>query len=233
LVAQYLEMSTLSAKEFARCIDQTLFAPQATRREIEQLCADARREGFRTVCVNGSRVELAYSLLEDSGVQVTALVGFPLGAGDSDAKRYETEIAADHGAHEIEAVMNVGRLKDGDHKYVVRELRDIAEAADERPVKIILQTHLLSRDEIMLACHLALDSGVQFVCNGSGFDAPPVSLEDVKAMRAAVGEKFGVKAAGDIRTVALAQALLDAGTNRIGTVSGVELMAELRGEKVS
>ena len=221
-------MSTLSAKELARCIDQTLFAPQATRHEIEQFCADARRENFRTVCVNGSRVELAYSLLEDSGVQVTALIGFPVGAADSDAKRFETEVAVDQGAREIEAVMNVGRLKDGDHRYIVREMRDLAEAADEWPVKMVLQTHWLTRDEIVLACHLALDSGLEFVCNGSDFDAPMVSEEDVRAMRAAVGEKFGVKAAGGIRTAAHAKALLDAGATRIGTVAGAELLRELR-----
>jgi deoxyribose-phosphate aldolase len=221
-------MTMLSAKDLARCIDQALFTPEATRRDLEQFCAEARQESFRSICVNGSRVELAYALLEESGVQVTALVGFPFGAADSDAKRYETEIAVDQGAHEIEVVMNVGRFKDGDQRYILREWRDLAEAADERPVKVVLQTHLLTRDEIVLACHLALDSGVQFVCNSTGFDTPPVSVEDIKLLRASVGEKFGVKAAGDIRNAVLAQALLDAGAMRIGTVAGVELVKELQ-----
>ena len=120
--------------------------------------------GFHGVCVGGSRVELACSLLEDTEVKVTGLVGFPFGAGDSDAKRYETEVAIDHGAQEIETVLNVGRLKDGDHGYVLRELRDIAEAADQRPVKVILETSLLTLEEKNLACQLVLDSGAHCVC---------------------------------------------------------------------
>jgi len=103
------------------------------RRDIEQLCAEARAEGSHCVCVNGSHVELACALLEDSEVKVTGLIAFPLGAADTDAKRYETEVAIDHGAQEIEMVLNIGRLKDGDHRYVLRELRDIAEPPTSDP----------------------------------------------------------------------------------------------------
>jgi deoxyribose-phosphate aldolase len=222
-------MITLSAKDLARCIDQVLFAPGATQRDIEQLCAEARQKFFYSVCVNSSRVELAYSLLEESNVQVTALVGFPLGAADMDAKRYEAEIAVDQGAHEIEFVLNLGRLKDGDHRYVLRELRDIAEAADERPVKAILETHLLTREEKILACQLTLDSGAQFVCTSTDFNSPAVSLADVKLLRETVGEKFGVKAAGQIGDSAAALAVVEAGATRIGTSSGAALVGGLVG----
>lgn len=220
-------MSTLSAKDLARCIEHTLFAPDAGRPDIERLCAEAREHDFHAVCVNSSRVELARSLLEETGARVVALVGFPLGAGDTDAKRYETEIAIDHGAHEIDFVLNLGRLKDGDQNYTLREMRDVVEAADERPVKVILETHLLSREEKILACRLALDSGAEFVSTATDFHSLPVKIEDVKLLRETVGETFGVKAAGLIADTAMALALLDAGATRIGTSKGVEIIRGL------
>jgi deoxyribose-phosphate aldolase len=222
-------MATLSAKELARRIEHTLFTPDASRRDIERLCAEAREHDFHAVCVNGSRVELARSLLEETGVLVVALVGFPLGAGDSDAKRYETEIAIDHGAHEIDFVLNIGRLKDGDQNYTLREIRDIVEAADERPVKVILETHLLSREEKILACRLALDSGVEFVSAATDFHSPAVKIEDVKLLREIVGEEIGVKAAGLIADATTALALFDAGATRIGTSKGGEIVRGMTG----
>ncbi|EEF58007.1 deoxyribose-phosphate aldolase [Pedosphaera parvula] len=213
-------METLSAKDLARCIDHTLFAANASRKEIEKLCAEARDKFFYAVCVNSSRVELAYSLLEDSGVQVISLVGFPLGAADADVKRYETEIAVDQGAHEIEYVLNIGRLKDGDSQYVLREMRDIVEAADERPVKVILETHLLTREEKVLVCQIAVDSGAQFVVTSTDFQVPAVAIEDVKLLRETVGEKFGVKAVGGIAEAHRAIALMEAGATRLGTSFG-------------
>ena len=214
-------MKTLSPAELARRIERTLVWPEATRRDIEQLCAEARAQGFHSVCVCSSRVELARTLLEDSEVKVTGLVGFPLGAGDADAKRYETEVAIDHGAQEIETVLNIGRLKEGDHRYVLRELRDIAEAADERPVKVILETGLLTSEERNRACQLVLDSGAHCVCTGTGLESA-ATVEDVQSFRAAVGEKFGVKAAGlsDLQT---ALALIEAGATRLGTMEGAAL----------
>ena len=211
-------MKTLSPAELAGRIERTLVRPDATRRDIEQLCAEARAQGSHCVCVNGSHVALAYALLEDTEVKVTGLVAFPLGAADTDAKRYETEVAIDHGAQEIELVLNIGRLKDGDHRYVVRELRDVAEAADERPVKVILETALLTPEEVRRACELALDSGVHCVCTGTGLKSA-ATAEDVRSLRAAVGEKFGVKAAG-LSDAQTALALLEAGASRLGTAEG-------------
>ncbi len=216
-------MATLSARDIARRIDHTLFAADATRRGIEKLCAEAREHGFFSVCVNGSRVELARAALDESEVQVVALVGFPLGSNDPDAKRYEVEIAVDHGAHEIDFVINIGRLKDGDGDYVLREMRDIVEAADERPVKAVLEGHLLTREEKILACRLALDSGAQFVCTSTDFHAPDVTVEEVRLFRETVGEEFGVKAAGGIRDARTALVLIEAGATRIGTMAGVAL----------
>jgi deoxyribose-phosphate aldolase len=211
-------MTTLSPAELARRFERTLLRPDATRRDIEQLCAEARAQSAHCVCVNGSHVELACALLEESEVKVTGLVAFPLGAADADTKRYETEVAIDHGAQEIEMVLNIGRLKDGDHRYVLRELRDVAEAADERLVKIILETALLTPDEVRGACELALDSGVHCVCTGTGLRSAP-TVEEVSILRAAVGEKFGVKAAG-VSDAQMALALLEAGASRLGTTEG-------------
>jgi deoxyribose-phosphate aldolase len=204
-------------------IEFALFAPDATRTAIEKLCAEAKEKNYRAVCVNGSRVGLACAILEETNIKVVALVGFPLGANDSDAKRYETEVAVDSGAQEIEFVINVGRLKDGERQLILREMRDIAEAADERPVKAILETHLLTRDEKILACQLALDSGIQFVATSTDFHSPAVILDDVKLLRETVGEQFGVKAAGQIRDMQTAQALIEAGATRLGIVFPQEL----------
>ena len=140
--------------ELASYIDHTLLKPDATREQIEQLCTEAAEHQFTSVCVNGSRVELAHSLLEESDVQVCTVVGFPLGAMDADAKRYETEAAIDTGANEIDMVMNIGRFKDGEYDYIVREVRDVVEAADDRVVKVILETCLLTNDQIEKACKL-------------------------------------------------------------------------------
>jgi deoxyribose-phosphate aldolase len=218
-------MKTLSPAGLAGRIERMLVRPDAMRRDIEQFCAEARAEGSHCVCVIGSHVELACALLEDSEVKVTGLIAFPLGAADIDAKRYETEVAIDHGAHEIEMVLNIGRLKDADHRYVLRELRDIAEAADERPVKVILETGLLTPEEVRRACELALDSGVHCVCTGTGLRSA-ATVEDVRSLRAAVGEKFGVKAAG-LSDAQKAMELVEAGASRIGTAEGVKVLSDV------
>lgn len=220
-------ITKLSAAEIARFIDHTLLKPEATAQQVEKLCAEAREHGFFSVCVNGSRVELARHCLEDSPVKVAAVVGFPLGAMSSDAKRYETEAAIDDGAQEIDLVLNLGRLKDGDDQYVLRELRDVVEAADERTVKVILETCLLTDEEKTRACRLVVESGAHFVKTSTGFSTGGATLEDVKLMRATVGPKFGVKASGGIRDTAAALAMIEAGATRLGTSAGVAIVKGL------
>lgn len=215
---------TLTAAELARYIDHTSLKPEATAKDIERLCAEARKHQFHSVCVNGSRVELACHLLDDSEVKVATTVGFPLGAMEADAKRYETELAIDQGAHEIDVVMNLGRFKDGDHRYVVRELRDVVEAADGHPVKVILETCLLTDAEIVQACKLALEAEVHFVKTSTGFNQAGATVEHVRLMRETVGRNCGVKAAGGIRDLATALAMIQAGASRLGTSSGVAIV---------
>ncbi len=211
--------------ELASYIDHTLLKPDATRAQLEQLCAEAAEHQFSTVCVNGSRVELAYSLLEDSDVQVCTVVGFPLGAMDADAKRYETEVAVDLGASEIDMVMNVGRFKDGEHDYIVREIRDVVEAADDRVVKVILETCLLTNDEIAKACKLVTQAQAHFVKTSTGFGNAGATLEHVRLMRETVGQFAGVKAAGGVRNADDARAMIEAGATRIGTSNGVAIVS--------
>lgn len=214
----------MNAAELARYIDHTVLKPEASAQDIERLCAEALEHHFAAACVNGSRVALARHHLEGSEVKVAAVVGFPLGAMGSDAKRYETEAALDDGAQEIDLVINVGRLKEGDDAYVLRELRDVVEAADERPVKVILETCLLTEEQKVRACRLVLDSGAHFVKTSTGFSSGGATIEDVRLLRATVGPAFGVKASGGIRDFATAMKMIEAGATRLGTSNGVAIL---------
>jgi deoxyribose-phosphate aldolase len=220
-------VSTLSAIDLAHSIDHTLLRAEATAQDIQRLCAEAREHGFWSVCVHGSRVELARHLLEDTPVKICTVVGFPLGAADADAKRFETEAALDSGAQEIDVVLNIGRLKDGDDKYVLRELRDVVEAAEERTVKVILETCLLTHEEKIRACGLVVESGARFVKTSTGFSSGGATLEDVKLLRSLVGGRMGVKAAGGIRDTTTALAMMEAGATRLGTSHGVAIVRGL------
>ncbi len=218
----------LSPRDLARHLDHTLLRPEATADDIRQLCAEAREHQFWSVCVNPCRLVLANSLLEDSNVKVTAVIGFPLGATEADAKRFETELAIDLGAQEIDLVVNVGRLREGDDRAVLRELRDVVEAAESIPVKVILETCLLNEEQKRRGCSLAIESGARWVKTSTGFSTGGATLEDVRLLREAVGPKFGVKASGGIRDTATALALIAAGANRLGTSASVAIFQGLR-----
>jgi deoxyribose-phosphate aldolase len=213
-------------KELARFIDYLLLSPDATKEDVVRVCAESREHGFGCVCVNTSRVVQAYHLLEESAVQVIAAVGFPLGAMDSDAKRYETEVAVDNDAHFIEVVANIGRVRDGDHAFVLRELRDVVEAADERPVGIIIEAPLLTREQIELICKLTVDAGAKSIVTSTGIEGRAARIEDVRLIKEFVGEQFGIKAVGGISDTAAALALIGAGATRIGMVDPVTVLAK-------
>ena len=218
----------MTSQELAGYIDHTLLKPEATARDIEQLCAEARAHRFYAVCVNGSYIQLARHCLEESEVKVASTVGFPLGAMETDVKRFETEAAIDAGAHEIDVVMNIGWLKDRRDVQVIRELRDIVEAADERPVKVIIEAGLLTHEEKVRACEIAVESGAKFVKTSTGFGKSGATTQDVKLLREAIGPKFGVKASGGIRDAATAVAMIEAGATRIGTSHGIAIVAGLK-----
>jgi deoxyribose-phosphate aldolase len=214
---------------FARFIDHTLIRADATLRDIEKLCAEAREYKFHSVSVNGSWIIAARHFLDGSDVKTGCAVSIPLGAMSSDAKRFETEAAIDDGAQEIDVLLNVGRLKDGDDKYVLRELCDVVEAADERTVKVILEACLLTDEQKIHACKLAVESGAQFVKTSTGCNTGGATVADVKLLRATVGPEFGVKASGGIRDTKTALAMIEAGATRLGTSAGVAIVKGLAG----
>lgn len=214
----------LSSAQLASFIDHTWLKADATAKDIEKLCAEARENNFFSVCVNGSWIASAHHLLEGSDVKIAGVVGFPLGAMSGDTKRFETEAAIDDGAHEIDIVLNIGQLKNGNDRYVLRELIDVVEAADERMVKVILETCLLTDDEKIRACHIVVESGAHFVKTSTGFAASGATIADVKLMRETVGPKCGVRASGGIRDTKTALAMIEAGATRLGTSSGVAIV---------
>jgi deoxyribose-phosphate aldolase len=219
----------LSPALLAAYIDHTLLKPDASLAQIEQLCAEAREHRFFAVCVNGSWVTAARHFLDGSDVKVASVVGFPLGAMTSDVKRFETEVAIDDGAHEIDVVLNIARLQAGDDKYVFLEIVDVVEAADERIVKVILETCLLTDAEKIRACQLVAESGAQFVKTSTGFSTAGATIADVKLLRETVGPKFGVKASGGVRDAQTALAMIAAGATRIGTSNGIAIVKGLAG----
>ena len=221
-------MNALALTALAACIDHTLLKPDATALDIDRLCEEAIAHRFFSVCVHGSRVIRAADRLENSPVKVTCVVGFPLGAAEGDVKRYETEVAVDHGAAEIDMVMNIGRFKDGEFAVVLREIRDVVEAADERPVKVILETSLLTLDEITKACQLAEEGGAKFVKTSTGFGTVGATLEGVRHMRSVVSPEMGVKASGGIRDFDMAFAMIQAGATRLGTSSGIAILEGIK-----
>jgi len=216
-----------SPAALARFIDHTLVRADATLQDIEKLCAEAREHKFYSVSVNGSWIVAAHHFLDGCDVKAGCAVGFPLGAMAPDVKRFETEAAVDDGAHEIDVVLNLGRLKDGDDKYVLRELRDVVEAADERPVKVIVETGLLTDEQKIRACKLVVESGAHFVKTSTGLSAGGATTDDVKLLRETVGPKFGVKASGGIRDTQSALAMIAAGATRLGTSSSVAIVQGL------
>jgi len=220
----------MNASRLAGYIDHTLLKPDVTAEQIERLCAEARANRFFGVCVNGSWVRQARRLLEGTGVQVVSVAAFPFGAMSCVVKCFEMESAIRDGAEEIDFVLNIGRLKQGDDRYVVQEISDIVKAAGGRPVKAILETCLLNNEEKIRACRLAMEGGASFVKTSTGFGAGGATVADVKLMRETVGPNFGIKASGGIRDAKTALAMIEAGATRLGTSAGVEIINTLNSE---
>jgi deoxyribose-phosphate aldolase len=211
-------------KELARFLDYSLLRADATREDVARVCGEAREHAIGRVCLNTSRVALATILLEDSGVKLVAAVGFPYGTMDADVKRFETEVAVDSDAHFIEMMANIGRLKDGDHAFLLRELRDVVEAADERPVSVIVEAPLLSPEQLHAMCQIVMEAGANGIVTSTGVEGRNACLEDVRRIREIVDESFGVKAVGGIADGATALVMIDAGATRIGATDVTEIL---------
>lgn len=211
-------------KELARFLDYDLLAPDVTSAALVRVCAEARELGIGGVCVNTSRITQTYHLLQDSGVKVVAAIGFPFGAMDADAKRYEVEVAVDNDAHFLEVVANIGRIKDGDYDYVARELRDVIEAADERPVSVVIEAPLLSDAEIEKVCSTIVEAGGKGIVTSSGFEGRNARVQDVRRIKDFVEESIAIKARGGIAGGPAALAMIEAGATRIGAVDANEIL---------
>jgi deoxyribose-phosphate aldolase len=214
------------AAGLARMIDHTILRPDATRTDVLRVCEEARRYGFASVCVNSYWAGLVASELAGTDVATCAVVGFPLGAASTEAKRAEAEMCLRVGARELDMVMNVGALKSGDLDAVRLDILAVTEAAQRYGaiVKVILETCLLTNEEKVTACKLATSAGAGFVKTSTGFGSAGATEDDVRLMRATVGTGIGVKASGGIRTRADAQRMIAAGANRIGASASVKIV---------
>ena len=202
--------------ELAPSLELALFRADATRADLEKHCALARELGLHGVCVSSSRVTLARHFLEDTAVKICCTIDFPLGGADPDVKRYETEVALDHGAHEIEFVANHGWLREGNHEALRRELRDIVEAADGLPVKVLVEATLLPTETLVAAARLAVEAEAKFVTLSYLFGTRTASPDVIATLRQAIGPEFGLKVSALAPTVEAAARLLAAGANRLG-----------------
>ena len=224
-----------AAGTVASMIDHTLLKPDATRQDIEKLCAEAAQFHFATVCVNPTWVALSSQLLRGSGVGVCSVVGFPLGATSADVKHYETRRAIFDGASEIDMVINIGALKSGDLKVVERDIAAVVGPCREANVvsKVIIEVALLNDDEKIAACTLSKTVGADFVKTSTGFASGGATAADVALMRRVVGADMGVKAAGGVRDYEGLKAMVAAGATRVGASAGVKIVQESQGQKTT
>ena len=214
--------------EIARWMDHTLLKPEATAPQIKSLCDEARQFGFASVCVNPAYVPLAAGLLANSPVEVCTVIGFPLGATLPAQKALETMMCLSEGAAEIDMVLNVGALKGQAYGLVMNDVLAVCQAAHNQRalVKVILENCLLTRQEKIIACLICKTAGAEFVKTSTGFNASGATVEDVELMRRVIGPEMGVKAAGGIRNLAAAQAMIRAGATRLGTSASVQICKE-------
>ncbi len=214
--------------KFATYIDHTLLKAETKKDEILRLCEEARTYDFASVCVNPTWVTTAASALEGSLVKVCTVIGFPLGASTTETKAFETENAIQNGAHEIDMVINIGALRDGDDALVRNDIEAVVNAAKGKAlVKVIIETSLLTEQEKRKACELSVLAGADFVKTSTGFSTGGATEDDVKLMRAVVGPEMGVKASGGVRSFEDMKMMIDAGATRIGASSGVQIMQGL------
>jgi len=213
-----------SAASLARRIDHTQLKPTPTRAAIVKVSEEARKHGFASVCVNSTWIGLVARLLDGSRVMPICVVGFPLGAMATASKALETRQAIAEGAQEIDMVINIGWLKGGDHDAVYDDIRAVVEAAAGRPVKVILETSMLNREEKIAGSAITKAAGAAFVKTSTGFGGGGATVEDIQLMRAVVGPDLGVKASGGVRNAQTARKMLAAGATRLGASASVAIV---------
>jgi deoxyribose-phosphate aldolase len=208
----------------ASYIDHTLLKPIAQSKDIEQLCKEAREHNFASVCVNPCWVSYASKLLEGSSVKVCTVIGFPLGANDSGVKAFEAKTAIEQGASEVDMVINIGALKEGNYETVKKDIEAVRKASAGKVLKVIIETSYLTDEEKQKVCEICAACGADFVKTSTGFSSNGATEYDVALMAKAAGEKVKVKASGGIRTREDALKMINAGASRLGTSAGVKII---------
>lgn len=216
----------LSDITVARTIDHTVLKPEATEEDIIALCEEAKKYNFASVCINPSYVKLCSELLKDSNVNVCTVIGFPLGATTTESKRFEAEQACQNGAVELDMVINIGRLKQGDNDFVFNDVNQVVLAAKRynAVLKVIIETGKLNDEEKVRACYICKKAKADFVKTSTGFGGGGASAGDIALMRYVVGSAMGVKASGGVRTRETAETMIESGADRIGAVASVKII---------
>lgn len=209
----------------AKYIDHTILNADATEKDIQRICIEAKEYDFKTVCINPGWVDYAAHLLEGTDVGITTVIGFPLGANTSEIKAAEAKQAVEKSVSDVDMVINIGALKNEDYPTVLNDIKAVVNAVDGKAiVKVIIETSLLNKTEKIRVCELAKQAGADFVKTSTGFSTGGATLDDVKLMRATVGPKMGVKASGGVRSYEDAVAMIEAGATRIGASSGIAIV---------
>lgn len=208
--------------------DHTILKADATQADIIKLCDEAKEYGFYAVCVNSCHIPLVKKELEGTDVKIAAVVGFPLGACITDVKGFETHWACKNGAHEIDMVINIGAVKEKNYDFVLKDIKEVVNVAHERKalVKVILETCLLTDEEIVILCQLCKEAGADFVKTSTGFSTGGAEARHVKLMKETVGNAMLVKASGGIRDLEKTLEMIEAGADRIGASASVSIMKE-------
>lgn len=216
--------------EINNYIEHTILKPNLTKNELVQFLDDAKKYKFKGVCINPSHIVFCKEYLKDTAIKIVTVIGFPLGANQTTVKAFEAQQAVLSGADEIDMVINITALKDGDYDYVKKDIQEVVKASEGKPVKVILETDLITKEEIKKACEICIEAGAKFVKTSTGFvkDGVGAKPEDVKLMYEIVKD-FGleVKASGGMRTLEDAKAMIEAGATRLGTSAGIKIIEGL------
>ncbi|WP_100402308.1 deoxyribose-phosphate aldolase [Bacillus sp. FJAT-42315] len=218
-------------EQVAKMIDHTLLKADATKEEVSKLCEEAKTYEFASVCINPTWVSYASEQLKGTPVKVCTVIGFPLGAMTSEVKAFETKNAIENGAEEVDMVINIGALKDGDYETVLKDIQAVTSAAKGKALtKVIIETCLLTDEEKQKACELAVKAGTDYVKTSTGFSTGGATVADITLMCQTVGPDIGVKASGGVRSKEDAENMIKAGATRIGASSGVKIVQGLQSD---
>ncbi|AZG68700.1 deoxyribose-phosphate aldolase [Mycoplasma struthionis] len=205
-------------------IDHTLLSAQSVHKDIDKIIEEAKKFDFKSICIAPSYIKYAKEALKNTDVLVCTVIGFPLGYNTTQVKVFETKIALEHGADEIDMVINIGRFKDKQYEYVLNEIKAIKDVCGDKILKVIVETALLTKDEIKKATELVMQSGADFIKTSTGFSYRGASFEDVEIMKSVCGDKLFIKASGGIKNKEDALKMIELGANRLGTSKSVAIM---------